>query len=218
MRGTCRGRRQKAGRGREREAERARRRLRNRIEDERPGALTRPRRRIARFTVAAGERKAASRSELLPEMEKADAHRSIDPLSAKTGSGEQRAHVTPSLDAEFRPCMPVGERADRRVTWNRDLPVERYSCAARGFRDLRVRFGRHLTANLELVRTSFVPWLPAHPPAVPGPRETLVETCCVDLWRSASRLGVRSTRLRGRDVPRPVRGTVRHIAAATVPR
>jgi len=117
MRRTCRGRRQKAGRGREREAERARRRLRNRIEDERPGALTRPRRRIARFTVAAGERKAASRSELLPEMEKADAHRSIDPLPAKTGSGEQRAHVTPSLDAEFRPCMPVGERADRRVTW-----------------------------------------------------------------------------------------------------
>jgi len=39
-------------------------------------------------------------------------------LPAKTGSGEQRAHVTPSLDAEFRPCMPVGERADRRVTWN----------------------------------------------------------------------------------------------------
>jgi len=115
MRRTCRGRRQKAGRGREREAERARRRLRNRIEDERPGALTRPRRRIARFTVAAGERKAASRSELLPEMEKADAHRSIDPLPAKTGSGEQRAHVTPSLDAEFRPCMPVGERADRRA-------------------------------------------------------------------------------------------------------
>jgi len=51
-------------------------------------------------------------------MEKADAHRSIDPWPAKTGGGEQRAHVTPSSDAKFRPCMPVGERADRRVTWN----------------------------------------------------------------------------------------------------
>jgi len=75
--------------------------------------LTRPRRRIARSAVAAGERKAASRGELLPEMEKADAHRSIDPWPAKTGGGEQRAHVTPSLDAKFWPCMPVGERAGR---------------------------------------------------------------------------------------------------------
>ena len=53
---------------------------------------------------------------------------------------------------------------------------------------------------------------------VPGPRETLVEARCVDPWRSAGRLGVRSTRPGARDVPRPVRGTVRHTAAATVPR
>src|SRR6202041_1396038 len=54
-------------------------------------------------------------------MEKADAHRSIDPWPVKTGGGEQRAHVTPSSDAKFRPCMPVGERAGRRVTWNHFL-------------------------------------------------------------------------------------------------
>jgi hypothetical protein len=63
-----------------------------------------------------------------------------------------------------------------------------------------------------------VPWLPAHPPAAPGPREMLVEARCVDPWRSASRLGVRSTRPCARDVPRPGRGTVRHAAVATVPR
>ena len=63
-----------------------------------------------------------------------------------------------------------------------------------------------------------MPWSPAHPPAVPGPRETLVEARCVDPWRSASRLGVRSTRPCARDVPRPGRGTVRHAAVATVPR
>ena len=63
-----------------------------------------------------------------------------------------------------------------------------------------------------------VPWSPAHPPAVPGPRETPAVARCVDPRRSASRLGVRSTRPSARDVPRPVRGTERHAAAATVPR
>ena len=48
-----------------------------------------------------------------------------------------------------------------------------------------------------------VPWSPAHPPAVLGPRETPVGARCVDPWRSASRLGVRSTRPGARDVPSP---------------
>ena len=51
-----------------------------------------------------------------------------------------------------------------------------------------------------------VPWSPAHPPAAPGPRETLVEAGCVDPWRSAGRPGVRSTRPCARDVPRPAAG------------
>jgi hypothetical protein len=63
-----------------------------------------------------------------------------------------------------------------------------------------------------------VPWSPVHRPAAPGPRETIVEARCVDLWRSASRLGVRSARPCARDVLRPGRGTVRHAAVATVPR
>jgi len=46
----------------------------------------------------------------------ADAHRRIDPRSAKAGSGELRAHVTLFPGAMFWPCMPVGERAERRVT------------------------------------------------------------------------------------------------------
>src|SRR6266566_1751086 len=51
-----------------------------------------------------------------------------------------------------------------------------------------------------------VPWSPARPPAVPGPREALAEARCVDPCRSASRLGVRSTRPSDRDVPRPAAG------------
>ena len=46
-------------------------------------------------------------------MEKADAHRSSDPLPAKTGSGEQRAHVTPSTDAEF-----LAVHAGRGTSWS----------------------------------------------------------------------------------------------------
>jgi len=44
------------------------------------------------------------------------------------------------------------------------------------------------------------------------------EARCVDRRRSASRLGVRSTGLCARDVPRPGRGTVRLAAVATVAR
>ena len=64
-----------------------------------------------------------------------------------------------------------------------------------------------------------VPWSPAHPPAVPGPRKTLAEIRCVDPRGSASRLGIRNTRPGARDVPRPVRdGTAccrGHRASAT---
>src|SRR5580698_3178834 len=50
-----------------------------------------------------------------------------------------------------------------------------------------------------------VPFSPVHPPAAPGPRETLAEARCVDPRRSAGRLGVRSTGPCARDVswPRP---------------
>jgi len=58
----------------------------------------------------------------------------------------------------------------------------------------------------------------SYPPSAPGPRESLVEAHRVDPRRSASRLGVRRIRPCARDVPRPGRGTVRHAAAATVPR
>ena len=83
----------------------------------RPGTSTRPRGFAARQTFAAGEGKAASRGKLLPER-RADAHQSYDPRLNKTGCGEQRAYVTADPDAMFRPCMPVGERAIQRVTWN----------------------------------------------------------------------------------------------------
>jgi len=48
----------------------------------------------------------------------ADAHRRYDPRPGKTGCGELRAHVSLSPDAMFWPCMPVGEQAGQRVTWN----------------------------------------------------------------------------------------------------
>jgi len=83
----------------------------------RPGTSTRPRGFAARQDFAAGEWKAASRSRLLPKR-RADAHQSYDPLLDKTRGGEQRAYVTFVSDAMFRPCMPVGERAVLRVTWN----------------------------------------------------------------------------------------------------
>jgi hypothetical protein len=63
--------------------------------------------------------------------------------------------------------------------------------------------------------TFSVPWSLAHPLAAPGPCERPAETRCVDPPRSASRLGVRRTRLSGRGVRSPVRGSVRHAAAAT---
>ena len=62
-----------------------------------------------RPVLEAVERKAASRSGLLPEME-ADAHLRTDPQLAKTSGGEQGAHVSPDPDATFRLRMPVGEQ------------------------------------------------------------------------------------------------------------
>jgi hypothetical protein len=67
---------------------------------------------VARPVLGVVERKAASRSGLLPEME-ADAHLRTDPQLAKTSGGEQRAHVSPDSDATFRPRMPVGEQTAR---------------------------------------------------------------------------------------------------------
>jgi len=64
---------------------------------------------VARPVLGVVERKAASRSGLLPVME-ADAHLRTDPQLAKTSGGEQRAHVSPDPDATFRPRMPVGEQ------------------------------------------------------------------------------------------------------------
>jgi hypothetical protein len=75
----------------------------------RPGALTQLRGSVARPVLGIVERKAASRSGLLPVME-ADAHLRTDPQLAKTSGGEQRAHVSPDPDATFRPRMPVGEQ------------------------------------------------------------------------------------------------------------
>ena len=79
--------------------------------------MTRLRERAARPALAAGERKAASRDGLLSERV-ADAHRSIEPESGKAGFGEQRAYVTPLPNATFWPCMPAGEQAVSKVTWN----------------------------------------------------------------------------------------------------
>jgi hypothetical protein len=67
---------------------------------------------VARPVLGVVERKAASRSGLLPVME-ADAHLRTDPQLAKTSGGEQRAHVSPDPDATFRPRMPVGEQTAR---------------------------------------------------------------------------------------------------------
>jgi hypothetical protein len=60
---------------------------------------------VVRPVLGAVERKAASRSGLLPEW-RADAHLRTDPRLAKTSSGEQGAHVSPIR-------MPRSDRACR---------------------------------------------------------------------------------------------------------
>jgi hypothetical protein len=71
----------------------------------RPGTLTQLRGTVVRPVLGAVERKAASRSGLLPEW-RADAHLRTDPQLAKTSSGEQGAHVSPIR-------MPRSDRACR---------------------------------------------------------------------------------------------------------
>jgi hypothetical protein len=76
---------------------------------------------------------------------------------------------------------------------------------------------RHPRTEPVVLRPSPVSWSPAHPPAVPGPAPESAVASCVDLRRSASRLGVRSNRPSARDAHRPVRGTERHAVVASVP-
>jgi len=67
------------------------------------------RRRTAKGRI---EKRASTRSGI------ADMHQRFDPQPGKTGCGEQRAQVPLLLDATFWPCMPAGEQAVSRVTWN----------------------------------------------------------------------------------------------------
>src|SRR5260370_22728669 len=101
---------------------------------------------------------------------------------------------------------------------NQDRLSARNIAPAAAIEDVHAQCGRELCARAcvnmsgtqEPSRSSddgfAVPWLPAHPPAAPGPREGLAGVRCVDPGRSASRPGVRSTRPCARDVPRPAAG------------
>jgi len=65
---------------------------------------------VARLALAAGERKAASRSGLLSEKDLRTRTGALIRGWAKPAVGSEGANVTPFPNAKFRPCMPVGER------------------------------------------------------------------------------------------------------------
>jgi len=117
----------------------------------------------------------------------------------------------------------TGELADEGVPGGSDAPWRRDRVTSRAGRELCALACVNMEAVPKEPSRSSERSLPrcrgsARQPAAQVPCETFVEARCVDPWRSASRLGVRSTRPCAWDVPRPGRGAVRHAAVATVPR
>src|SRR4051794_24274174 len=113
-----------------------------------------------------------------------------------------------------RPPLLGGLRADGPGDLEADRAPGRESCGL-----TRVDIDEAPTTRAESGRPATIHRAVVTSPRTrrPGSRERPAEACGVDPRRSASRLGARRTRRSGGDVRRPVRGTLRHAAAATVP-